>query len=80
MSANDVTRTREDNALGTAGIARLAYSKREAAEALGLSVDSFERHVQPQLKVVYVGRRRLFPVRELERWLSENAARVLEAA
>jgi hypothetical protein len=61
-------------------VPRLAYSKGEAAEALGLSVDSFERHVQSELAVVYVGRRRLFLVRELERWLSMNASRVLEIA
>jgi hypothetical protein len=63
-----------------AAVPRLAYSKVEAAKSLGLSVDSFERHVQPDLAVVYVGRRRLFPVRELERWLSMNASRVLEIA
>jgi len=57
---------------------RIAYSKAEAAEALGLSVDSFERHVQGHLKVVYVGRRRLFPLRELERWLVDSAQRALE--
>ena len=32
----------------------------------------------PELRVVRRGRRRLIPVRELERWLEENAARVME--
>jgi hypothetical protein len=32
-----------------------------------------------ELCVVRRGRRRLIPVRELERWLDENAARVLDA-
>jgi hypothetical protein len=32
--------------------------------------------VLPQLKVATVGRRRLVPTDELERWLSEHAARV----
>lgn len=54
---------------------RLALSKAEAAASIGLSVDSFERHVLPGLKVVYCGRRRLIPVRELERWLEREAVR-----
>lgn len=56
-------------------VERLALSKAEAAEALGVSVDHFERHVQPHLRVVYSGRRRLFPVRELEGWLDREAQR-----
>jgi hypothetical protein len=54
---------------------RLALSKAEAAEALGLSTDSFERHVQDELRCVYVGRRRLYPVGELQRWLERQAVR-----
>ena len=52
---------------------RLALSKVEAAAALAMSVDSFERHVQPSLRCVYVGRLRLFAIGELERWLAESA-------
>ena len=59
---------------------RLALSKAEAAEALGVSVDFFEEHIQPDLKVVYRGRRRLIPVRELEAWLERSATRALEGA
>jgi len=40
---------------------------------LDMSVDSFERYVQPQLRIVRCGRMRLFPVAELERWARENA-------
>jgi excisionase family DNA binding protein len=57
---------------------RLALSKAEAAEALGVSVDFLERHVIAELRVVRRGRRRLIPVRELERWLEQNAARALD--
>ena len=57
---------------------RLAYSKPEAAAALGISINSFERHVQPELRLVRRGKLRLFPVSELERWLRENAALTLE--
>ena len=65
--------------LGRAPVApaRLALSKAEAAEALGVSVDFLEDHVMDDLRIVRRGRRRLIPVRELERWLSDNAARVL---
>lgn len=33
-----------------------------------------------ELRIVRRGRRRLIPVRELERWLDENAALAVEAA
>jgi hypothetical protein len=57
---------------------RLALTRREAAEALGLSLDSFERHVQPDLRLVRRGRLRLVGVRELEAWIDRNAARITE--
>jgi excisionase family DNA binding protein len=53
--------------------ARLALTKAEAADSLGVSVDFLERHVVPELRVVRRGRRRLIPLRELERWLDQNA-------
>jgi excisionase family DNA binding protein len=52
---------------------RLALSKAEAADALGVSVDFLEQHVLPELRVVRRGRRRLIPAGELERWLDRNA-------
>jgi hypothetical protein len=58
-------------------ISRLAVSKKEAAEALGCSVDHLERHVLEHLKVVYSGGRRLIPIVELERYLREQAVPVL---
>jgi hypothetical protein len=51
---------------------------RLALEALGISVDSFERYVQPELRLIRRGRLRLIAVKELERWLETNGARVLE--
>jgi excisionase family DNA binding protein len=57
---------------------RLALTRAEAAAAIGVSVDSFERFVQPEIRVVRRGRLRLVPVSELERWLERNAARTLE--
>ena len=57
---------------------RLALSKVEAASALGVSVDFFDQHVMPELRVVRRGRRRLIPVAELQRWLSDSAHRTVE--
>ncbi len=59
------------------GLGRLALSKSEAAETLGISVDFLEGHVMPELRIVRRGRRRLIPVAELERWLAEQATRAL---
>jgi hypothetical protein len=56
---------------------RLALSKREAAEALGISIDHLERHVWPELRVVRSGRRTFVPTRELDSWLERSAARTL---
>ena len=56
-------------------VPRLALSKAEAAASLGVSVDYFEKFVQPELRIVYRGRRRLVPVKEMERWLKECGSR-----
>jgi excisionase family DNA binding protein len=57
---------------------RLAYTSTEAASALGVSPDFFAEHIQPGLRIVRVGRKKLVSMRELERWLDENAARLVE--
>lgn len=62
----------------TAGtVARLALSPDEAAAALGVSRDFLDEHVMPELRIVRRGRRRLVPMRELERWLDREAARAI---
>ena len=60
------------------GLPRLALSPDEAASAIGVSRDFLDEHITPELRIVRRGRRRLIPVRELERWLSEAAARTLD--
>ena len=60
----------------TAPVPRIALSRVEAAASLGMSVDSFERHVQPDLKLIRRGKLRLVPVAELERWAGSNAERI----
>jgi hypothetical protein len=57
---------------------RLALTRQEAAAALGMSIKSFERQVQPELRLVRRGKLRLIPVREIERWLEENSDLTLE--
>lgn len=56
---------------------RKALSPAEAAEALGVSRDFFDEHVKNELRVVRRGRKILVPTRELDRWLDQNAAKVL---
>jgi hypothetical protein len=59
-------------------IPRTALLQKEAAESLGVGVDFFRGHIGPQLRVVRVGSIRLYPLREIERWLDENAALSLD--
>ncbi len=54
-------------------VPRLLLSRKEAAQALGVSVDTFERRVQPVIKLVPCGQLLLVPVKELERWCDEHA-------
>jgi hypothetical protein len=61
-------------------IPRIALTASEAAESLGMSLDSLERYVQPEVRVVRRGRLRLFPVRELESWAAENSHKLFEEA
>ncbi len=57
-----------------ATVPRLSLRREEAAAALGVSDDHFDRHVRHELRAVRRGRVVLFPVAELEGWLSKNAA------
>lgn len=56
-------------------VPRLAFNQQEAAEALGISVDHFERYVKPYLPVVYSGSLKLYPLRALEQWLDAQTIR-----
>lgn len=57
----------------TVAVPPIALAKQAAAASLGMSVDSFERYVQPHVRVIRRGKLRLIPVSELERWARENA-------
>jgi hypothetical protein len=47
----------------------LALSIEQAAASLGISQSSFRRYVLPQVRSIKVGKVRIVPVVELERWL-----------
>jgi excisionase family DNA binding protein len=61
-----------------APIPRLALRPEEAAEALGVSRSFFYDSILPDLPVVRIGRVRMVPVAELERWLDSQASRAGE--
>ncbi len=57
----------------TARVQRLAYTRRQAAEALGVSLATLDRRVVPVLETVKTEwGARLIPVDELDRYLAER--------
>lgn len=54
---------------------RFALTREEAAASLGMSLDSFERYVQSEVRLVRRGRLRLVPVRDLAEWVERSAER-----
>ena len=53
----------------------LAVRRDQAAAALNMGVDTFDRDVRPEVACVYVGSERRWAVIELQRWLDENGHR-----
>lgn len=51
----------------------ILVSREDAAEILGMSLSHFQRFVQPYLRVVRVGQRKLYPVADLAAWAEANA-------
>jgi excisionase family DNA binding protein len=56
---------------------RVALSIEEACASLGVSWDTWREHIEPEIRLARLGRRKLVPVTELERWLERHAARLL---
>lgn len=52
---------------------RICLTPPEAAASLGVGATFFDTEIAPELKVIRRGRKRLYPVAELERWAAENA-------
>ena len=61
-----------------AAVPRYTVTRKEAAASLGMSINHFERRVQPDLKVVLCGQLVLIPLTELERWVQRNARHLVE--
>lgn len=59
---------------GKQEVPRLTFRIKEAAEALGMSDDSFARHVRPFIRTIRCDRLVLIPVKELEGWVAQSAA------
>lgn len=57
----------------TGQVKRLAYSRRQAAEALGVSISTIDRRLVPAVQTVKLPwGQRLIPVDELERFIREH--------
>jgi hypothetical protein len=61
-----------------AAVPRYTVTRKEAAASLGMSINHFERKVQPDLKVVLCGQLVLIPLGELERWVQRNARHLVD--
>jgi hypothetical protein len=70
--------TRNRRVRPVAPVERILYTREEAATALGMSVDTFERRVQPFIKVVPCGALVQVPPEELRRWARERARMLLQ--
>jgi hypothetical protein len=62
----------------TPTLAPLALTVEQACAALSVSWEIWREHVEPEIKLVRLGRRKVIPVAELERWLADHAENVLE--
>jgi hypothetical protein len=65
-------------AVRAAPLTRVALGQREAAAALGVCLNTFRSRIAPDLPVVYIGRRKLYSVRDLEDWFQRTKAKPLE--
>lgn len=61
-----------------APVPRLALNVKDACAAVGVSWDVWREHIEPDVRLVRIGARKLVPVSELERWLAEHAETMLE--
>jgi excisionase family DNA binding protein len=56
---------------------RVGLTLDEAAESLGISRDTLERHVLADLRVLRLGRRVVVPLAELQRYADRHSSRPL---
>lgn len=53
---------------------KLSLRRGEVLSALGISEETFDRHVRPHLPVVRLGTVRLYPINGLDRFLAQQAS------
>ena len=58
-------------------IPRVAVTQQEACAALSCSEEFFVEHFRPHMRAIRRGRKRLFPISELERVVDELAENIL---
>jgi hypothetical protein len=63
-------------ALHLKGGGRITLTRAEAAASLGISTDSFDKHVAPELPMIRRGKIRLIRPDDLDRWAKDNAVDV----
>jgi len=63
--------------LGAPSTPALALTVEQACAALSVSWDTWREHVEPDLRIVRIGRRKLVPVTELQEWLDRRAERAV---
>lgn len=56
----------------------LGLSAAEACQALGVSWAFWREHIEPDVKVVRAGRRKIVAVSALEDWLDRHGERIVE--
>ena len=61
-------------------VPRYLLTRQEAADSLGVSLDTFERRIQPSVRVVLCGQLVLIPPAELQRWVAENTQALVREA
>ncbi len=64
--------------LNLAPVPRLALEINEACAALSVSWDTWHQHIEPNVKLIRIGRKKLVPVSEIQRWLDTTAETTLE--
>lgn len=62
----------------TATVPVISVTREEAANALGVSLSHFQRHIAPELRTIRSGSVRLYPVAELARWAERSASMISE--
>jgi hypothetical protein len=72
-------RSRDEVIRSNPNLRLVAVTRLEAAAIVGMSGSKFDELVRPYIRAIRRGGMLLFPVKDLERWVDENAEKVLAA-